>query len=586
MPLTADQAPPAQAAGSHILVSGADVNNVIPIDTAGTSPHRVILLQEARGVPVDAHMDLWTVMTPDGARLDLNRDSRSRHERAKPELLELSQFGPNDTSVQVSPLGKVSVIDENGGPAPDNIILQPYETKPFRLRLSNPLPAGQFRARIQVRTADAGVAQSTIDVRLRHNWIWAFLVIIMGALASFMLRAWIESGRARAVQDQKLQEQLRQIPAGKWPGSRLNQLLISQLEAARTSLQLGQAVDVDAKCALVQELLPRIDEISQHLDEVGLNDLEKDFVDRQVSDARDRLLALFNTPTPRPQDKTDADDALKQVLAAIDHAHDAGKLQQQIAMAHQLANDPLLAPNQKLMIAHAAAAQDALAAGDLNKAQSEISLALAPNGLCDDLCKQLEAIVTGWSNTLSTLNAAAAAGADPSQDAARAALAQLDTNIQVLRTSPATDVENVLLDYNSVLVQMATTVTALPDAVRTAMKSDAKLALPQQWSPASQKPATGIAHRFAAVAQRTGSQRRHFGWFSISLKDDGVSIISIIVSALVGLQLLWVANATFGGLNDYITALVWGFGLHQLNETVRQAGPAAITSVLRNPKSS
>jgi hypothetical protein len=48
--------------------------------------------------------------------------------------------------------------------------------------------------------------------------------------------------------------------------------------------------------------------------------------------------------------------------------------------------------------------------------------------------------------------------------------------------------------------------------------------------------------------------------------------------------LLWVANATFGGLNDYITALVWGFGLHQLNETVRQAGPTAISSVLRSGK--
>ena len=63
--------------------------------------------------------------------------------------------------------------------------------------------------------------------------------------------------------------------------------------------------------------------------------------------------------------------------------------------------------------------------------------------------------------------------------------------------------------------------------------------------------------------------------------DLGVTLVVAFFSALIGIQLLWIPNLTFGGLNDYITALVWGFGLHQLNEVARQGGPAAIGSALR-----
>src|SRR5262249_50308557 len=109
-------------------------------------------------------------------------------------------------------------------------------------------------------------------------------------------------------------------------------------------------------------------------------------------------------------------------------------------------------------------------------------------------------------------------------------------------------------------------------------------ALPSAWKQATASPRALIQARMPRVAAFK-RRRLLFGGVTISWKDKAVSVISIFVSALVGLQLLWVANATFGGLNDYITALVWGFGLHQLNETVRQAGPNAINSVLRSGRS-
>jgi hypothetical protein len=687
MPLSAQQTPPPLSTGNHIRVSGADVNNVIAIDTSASSLHRVLLLQEVRGVPVDAHVDLWPIMTPDGTSLDMKatlcdtngqlpdplqfgaqsvirvcldptlpsvgsykaalsllyadtsdankivRDTFTiaveRHPPANvvslsglpvgptdtgflvwppggtpplelrvtlaetaglgavvspPVLLELSQFGPNDTAVQVSPLGPVTVLDDKGATVSDNIVLRPYETRVYKLKLSNQLDAGQFRAKVQVRTADAGIAQTAIDVRLRHNWIWAALIIIVGALGSFFLRSWIDSGRTRAVQDQRLQEQLRQIPPGTWPGNRLNQYLVSQLESARTSLELGQAVDVESRCQLVQDLLPQIDEINQSIDQAGLTDTEKDFVDHQVSDALSHVVALFNNPNPAPADKQDAQNAIKLVGTAIQHAQDAARIQAEIDLANQLARDPLLAANQTSMTAHAQAAQEALASGSLDTARAELSLAMAPNGLADNLAGPLEDILKVWTDSLAA-GAAAAPNTDPKYDTARSALAQVDVQVHLLQSTPASDVQVVLSEYNDVLKQMASTAASMPDAVRKTLTVDRKLAIPAQWALASPKPATSLAQRLATAkvlsASRSGDR---LGRLSIYWKDNAVSLISIIVSALVGLQLLWVANATFGGLNDYITALVWGFGLHQLNETVRQAGPTAISSVLRSGK--
>lgn len=67
----------------------------------------------------------------------------------------------------------------------------------------------------------------------------------------------------------------------------------------------------------------------------------------------------------------------------------------------------------------------------------------------------------------------------------------------------------------------------------------------------------------------------------LSRGDWVVAGVISVLSGLVGVQLLWVTNATFGELNDYIAALLWGFGLHELNSLTQQSGGvAAVASVV------
>jgi hypothetical protein len=47
--------------------------------------------------------------------------------------------------------------------------------------------------------------------------------------------------------------------------------------------------------------------------------------------------------------------------------------------------------------------------------------------------------------------------------------------------------------------------------------------------------------------------------------DVIVTLFVLFAAVFLGLKLLWADNATWGGLNDFLTAILWGLGLHQIS---------------------
>jgi hypothetical protein len=58
-----------------------------------------------------------------------------------------------------------------------------------------------------------------------------------------------------------------------------------------------------------------------------------------------------------------------------------------------------------------------------------------------------------------------------------------------------------------------------------------------------------------------------------------MALVIAFLAGLIGLQFLWDSNPVFGRLTDYITALLWGFGLYELGDVTLAAGPKAIAGV-------
>ena len=72
---------------------------------------------------------------------------------------------------------------------------------------------------------------------------------------------------------------------------------------------------------------------------------------------------------------------------------------------------------------------------------------------------------------------------------------------------------------------------------------------------------------FQIVPERTPFKRRSVAWFQALLnRGDFYFALGIgVVAVLSGIMLLWLDNATWGSINDYIIALLWGLGLHQIS---------------------
>jgi hypothetical protein len=69
-----------------------------------------------------------------------------------------------------------------------------------------------------------------------------------------------------------------------------------------------------------------------------------------------------------------------------------------------------------------------------------------------------------------------------------------------------------------------------------------------------------------AIAGRAPRQLPRVGEWAkaIAFYDSCVWIVLILASVLIGLKVLWVDDATWGGIAAYITAFLWGLGLHQV----------------------
>jgi hypothetical protein len=44
-------------------------------------------------------------------------------------------------------------------------------------------------------------------------------------------------------------------------------------------------------------------------------------------------------------------------------------------------------------------------------------------------------------------------------------------------------------------------------------------------------------------------------------------LVVILIAVVLGVKLLWAGNPVWGSGNDYLIAVLWGLGLHQLSDS-------------------
>jgi hypothetical protein len=537
-------------------------------------------------------------------RVSLSETAGVGADVTEPTLTELSLFGSSDNAVQVpftpvkvtpDDISKVQPAQQQAGQQqsaqPQYVHLDPYATEGFTLEVSDRLAPGQYHAKVLARTLQGALATSQIEIRLRHQWWLALVVIGLGAWASLLLRRWIGSGRTQAVQDRRLERQLEQVHSRvNVTNDAISQYLVSRLEWARSDIRLdvfqGQ---LDALCSTVERLLPPLEIVNRRLARTTLGRQET-YVQQKLQDALPAVQTAF-------LDSGKTDDAvavLQTIPGEIDKAERAASVQATFDYTREVLVAPVFDSRRTALNGRLADAQSKLDNMDFDGADGQWKAALVQ--MRTTMREQLKPYVDAWEQVL------AAPLADPNNDPlsrARTELPRATQALEQLDQPDDNDVRTIMNRYNDAVRRLKAVSDALPKEQRSKIREDYSLAdVPRVWQEparntnfanAVRATSASVTMRLIDLVLRTplSPLALPFVWPRLSTDakvtwtDRTFSIMTMLLSAIIGVQLLWVPNATWGGLNDYITALVWGFGLHQLNETARQSGPAAISAALR-----
>lgn len=483
--------------------------------------------------------------------------------------------------------------------------------------------AGLYQGTVTVATPGGTKATQTFALIVRHHWFFAALAIFLGAGASYWFRHWLDVGRVETVQALGIRHALDRIAeAIPDPRSHVRQGLELRLRRAWELYRLKSDTDVDLvikdvtillnSFLLIRDVINRInvdldtlitdqkEKLSIHarvkkleglLAEGGVDVLANDGAAVKEAHALERTIIegahtnlragiaelerlvqddqkALNSSKLSDLDKQELSKSLQEVLDTVGKAKNlvspgmeeksVAALRQTFEDAHQIyveatdRHQTIKAQIFKKMLEAQTQPPIGIAADDWQKCKDLISKTFKEEGYAvaypmyvRQLLEALERKARQDQN-----NAIA--------DQAANALKLLDSDLK-----GATDI------YTELVTQYR------PPAATGG--SAARVVAP---IPTSEMIPGGTASR--EIAQITSSPSVSIPRSSELLKQDTWNkryafCIASIVTVAIGLQLLWANSANgFGSLADYIGAMLWGFGLHQLNSV---ALPAAATQV-------
>jgi hypothetical protein len=83
------------------------------------------------------------------------------------------------------------------------------------------------------------------------------------------------------------------------------------------------------------------------------------------------------------------------------------------------------------------------------------------------------------------------------------------------------------------------------------------------------RPTLKAAAADAADGVRERTPVEKIAW-KLRLSDWIFDLVVLLIAVILGISVLWVTDATWGGVEDYIPAFLWGLGLHAVSASTFQ----------------
>lgn len=476
----------------------------------------------------------------------------------------------------------------------DKELTLPPEGTVLEIEVSNLEDAGTYEGKVRLAAAGETVQEITYTVTVRDGVGLAMLLIALGALFSYGIKMWVGKGRARLVQQrnlERLRERLVGLDAAGDRDRALVDALLRELGERIADLQyggslkdeaiamLGRRVDLAAAAIRTGQEVERLPIAARVTARQQLDGHVQTLLDPAVDEARLKVVqaALISLASESAK-RAALTDLLTAVEAAVNQARGAVELALQERIAKEV--DPPLAAaraaadrNQLTdLAAHLATARLALVriqADALKKylpATTPLAFAATPAAWtalrdevtgkldavrqatdADDAARLYEAALARLASALATAIAGwARAEAAKQPEAVADALRKRATEADGTRARPPADAL-VALDE---LAREVEELVAGPKGIQFG-NGQKRPALP---------PPLAAIPSLVSRAPRIGGMRQ-IGHL-IAAGDLVVLLVVTLLAVASGVKLLWAGDATWGGWDDWITALLWGAGLH------------------------
>ena len=599
------------------------------VSVAGPTSRQSFVLQvtrNARAFPVELAASMAGASTRNGgATLNISlQEKRGSQAHLNPPTLALLLRAPGKTTFEETSFNAAFKLGNSALPAIWK--LDKRAAPVLTLDVSGLAEAGEYQGRLRLTSPDSDQALDVPIVVMSGMPAWqAALLIAAGAVLSFLLRAYLKTVRPRLLQQRSAAvlatdlERLRNELNGRFAPLQSVEVgvvaaLSDRLSMVAEQIDLGAAGrpqvvldDVDAKLSLVRRWVnarrraaalaaPPAD-VRKALAQVG-----EQLARPVAADA-----AALDTELKRAEEKIDtvAADEAKKRSDALDAAITASahldavvkvRLQQALQAAVATLDEPeqrqqLDAIESELVDAQIAGlAQrirdtqepplgfDAGSWGTLSKeVLAQLDAATKHKGreeraaaFRSAVLAYLRGLHAGLADRVATQLRAIEAASIPETDKT-AYNARVTGAGDMLVNAAASLKAGKLEDAATALAQAGEEAVALQKTLNAA----GLLGGPND-TPATAPVPAGLDLEAAALTLLSGLGPRSrrlaaltpSGWTTLIDKLDLlVLVVALVVSILLGLKLLWIDNATWGSVNDWVIALLWGLGLHQISNS-------------------
>jgi hypothetical protein len=469
------------------------------------------------------------------------------------------------------------------------------QATPATMSLTNITGAGRYDATLRFAAPGYQPVDTAVTAFVREPWHHAFLFIFIGVLVSFGVHAYTNTIRPRLLTEQRVTAWREQLDAARESATGdpdalalvdgVSSRIGSQWDKAR---QLRVLLGTDAD--VYDTIVPAVPQwIAMHRQLLVVRPVEvRDKLMPKLTDAA----LTFGGPTP---------DAAKVKTAVETIAALPGELATTIGdtlraevtkLDTQLAADPRQSVTElrnllQLVLQKIANEEYDAAIGSFDAARlryvailgddlvARTTLPARPTGFTEQQWKDLQKATT-WAvqqlRSTSDADQAMTVALDASTNYVRLFMAALKRTVAPLGDDAAskvaalnTEMENALTDGD--LTTAWRKLEAAQTEVAAAIK--AKTGSPMDMSAAdfATVPITGfdplaafnLPPSWAGLARQTAAHTAR----TITMWDILISVIVLVAAGAIGIQTLWVDNATWGGGAAYLAAFLWGFAAHQ-----------------------